>query len=52
MYWVICEPVNNENDCGHRWIAFPATKETLDEVIKIAKLGDGEVWVAQEIKAE
>ncbi len=46
MYWVICEPM--DCDCGHRWIAYPATPETLQEVIEIAKLGDGKVWVTKE----
>jgi len=50
MYWVICEPIKDENveNCCHRWIAFPATDESLKDVIEIAKLGGGKVFVTKE----
>jgi hypothetical protein len=44
-YWVICKSMDDE---ARNWLAFPATEETLEEVVKIAKLGDGPVWVAEE----
>jgi len=48
-YWVICEPMKEDTeDCGHRWIAFPASEETLEDVIKIAKIGGEKVWIAKE----
>jgi len=29
--WVICEPMKEDTeDCGHRWIAFPASEETKE----------------------
>ena len=50
-YWVITE-VSPDSDCSHRWIAFPATEETLEDVKGIAGLFDKCVWVAQEIAKE
>jgi len=51
MYWVICESIKDENaeNCCHRWIAFPATEESLKDVIEIAKIGDGKVFIAKEV---
>lgn len=53
MYWVICEPMKNDDDddCGHRWIAFPATEETLADVIEIAKLlvDSNKFWITREV---
>jgi hypothetical protein len=40
----------NTGECGHRWIAFPATEETLKEVIEIAKFFGERVWVAKEFR--
>jgi hypothetical protein len=50
MFWVICEPIKDVNaeNCCHRWIAFPATEESLKDVIEIAKLGGGKVFVTKE----
>ncbi len=50
MYWIICESIKNENaeNCCHRWIAFPATEESLKDVIEIAKLGGGRIFVTKE----
>lgn len=44
-FWVICE--NQEE--GARWIAFPATEETLEEVKKLAGIFGGNVFVAEEV---
>lgn len=50
-YWVITE-ASEDSDCSHRWIAFPATDETLEDVKGIAGLFDTPVWIAQEIAKE
>lgn len=45
-YWVISEKTNYKEEGGSRWIAFPATDETLEDVKKIAGLFDSKVYVA------
>ena len=45
-YWVICRPMNGE--CGHKWIALPATEENLTCVVEMAKMGSGPVYIAEE----
>lgn len=46
--WVITESMSGE--CGHRFIAFPATQETLEDVISIAKISGDVVYVAEEVR--
>ena len=48
-YWVITE-ASDDVDCGHRWIAYPATEETLGDVKEIAGLFDKTVFIAQEVE--
>lgn len=52
MFWVIVETEREtQQDCGIRFMAFPATVETLDEVINIATIGrpdTSKVFVAKE----
>ncbi len=49
MYWVITE-ASDDSECQHRWIAYPATEETLDDVINIAELIDKPVFIAKEMR--
>ena len=51
MYWVITE-ASEDSECQHRWIAYPATEETLQQVIEIAGLFDKPVFVTKEIRKE
>ena len=48
QYWVISE-ASEDSECSHRWIAFPATEETLKDVKEIAGLFDKKVFVAEEV---
>lgn len=48
-YWVITE-VSEDSDCSHRWIAYPATDETLEDVKEIAGIFGKQVWVTKEVK--
>jgi len=50
-YWVITE-ASEDNDCSHRWIAYPATTETLEDVKRIGALFDKPIFIAQEIARE
>jgi hypothetical protein len=47
-YWVISEAIDESFISGSRWIAFPATEETLEKVKEIAGLFDSRVYVAIE----
>lgn len=50
-YWVITE-VSPDSECSHRWIAYPANEETLDDVKKIAGIFGKRIFIAQEIGKE
>ena len=49
-YWVISAKVAYDMDDQLRWVAYPATEETLEDVKKIASLFDRVAIVTQEIK--
>jgi hypothetical protein len=48
-FWVITESMTQD---GGRFIAFPATEETLQDVISIAKISAKTIYVAEEYVAQ